>query len=176
MSSRTSSPATSWISPTRLDSEPSALALFVYGTLKKGFPAHERFFEGDAKIEDAVVRGSLFALPAGYPALAVPSGDILAAGTANSLADAEKQCRTYLARREAPASYETIRGEIVRFDDPERVLPALDAFEGFEPEGESLYLRVLIPAWTSSGEPSVVWAYIMGPPSGERLPDGRWPP
>lgn len=156
-------------------------ALFVYGTLKKGFPAHERFFKerSGLELENAVVRGSLFELPAGYPALAVPEEDILAAGTPNPLADAEKQRETLPARKEPPTSEASVHGEIVCFDDPEWRLPALDAFEGFEPEGESLYLRVLIPAWAGSGDTLSafpVWAYAMASPSGTRLPSGRWPP
>jgi gamma-glutamylcyclotransferase (GGCT)/AIG2-like uncharacterized protein YtfP len=151
------------------------LALFVYGTLKKGFPAHERFFGKDAESERAVVRGSLFDLPAGYPALAVPDADILAIGTADARCDAARQRETLLACRTHPASGETISGEIFRLD-PERLLPALDVFEGFDPNGESLYRRVLIPAWTRSGKVFAAWAYVMGSPSGERLPGGAWTP
>lgn len=139
-----------------------AFALFVYGTLKKGFPAHERFFGKDAELENALVRGELFDLPAGYPALAVPQKDILA--------DAEKQRGKFIVRRGHP-----VHGETIRFDEPGRTLPMLDAFEGFDPEGESLYVRVLITAWSASGASFPVWAYVMESPSGERLPGGRWP-
>ncbi|CAN5460626.1 MAG: gamma-glutamylcyclotransferase [Actinomycetota bacterium] len=154
----------------------SDLTLFVYGTLKKGFPAHESFFGEDDEIEEAVVRGELFDLPAGYPALAVPQKDILAVGTANLPADTERRRGESPARRTPPAPEETVHGEIVRFGDSGRTLPMLDVFEGFDPGGESLYRRVLIAAWTASGETLSVWAYAMGSPPGKRLPDGKWPP
>lgn len=151
----------------------ATLSLFVYGTLKSGFPAHEHFFGGDANIEEAMVRGALFDLPAGYPALAVPGEDILATGTADVVSDAGKQLGRIAVRRKSPASGETVHGEAVRFGYPEWRLPALDAFEGFEPEGASLHARVLIPAWRPSGEAFPAWAYVT--PSGARLPEGIWP-
>lgn len=161
-----------------MNNSPPDIALFVYGTLKKGFPAHEHFFGEDADdIEEAVVRGNLFDLPAGYPALAVPQKNILAIGAATPLDDAEKRRGVRLAEdRSLPAPEETVHGEIVRFGDSERILPALDAFEGFDPEGGSLYVRVLTTAWTASGEACPTWAYVMESPLGKPLPDGKWPP
>lgn len=155
-----------------MDSE-TTVVLFVYGTLKKGFPAHEHFFGRHCGVAgEAVVRGELFGLPAGYPALAVPKGDILAVGTANPASDAESQRGTSLAHRERPGS--RVHGEAYRLEDPERLLPALDVFEGFDPHGESLYRRVLIPAWTRLGETFSVWAYAMENPPGARISGGKW--
>lgn len=160
-----------------MNSEPSlAVSLFVYGTLKKGHPAHESLCRGAVEIEEAIVRGSLFDLPAGYPALSVPQRNILATGTTNPLSDAKIQAETTIPRHDKPGPEETVHGEIVAFDDPERRLPALDSFEGFDPGGGNLYLRVLIPAWKAFGAPLVVWAYVMESPSGVRLPGGRWRP
>lgn len=79
-------------------------------------------------------------------------------------------------RRTYPIPEETVHGEIIRVRELERRLPALDAFEGFAAGGESLYRRVLIPAWTASGEAFPVWAYVMESTSGARIPNGRWPP
>lgn len=154
------------------------LVLFVYGTLKRGFPAHEDFFgetSGDT-VEAAVVRGGLFDLPAGYPALDVPKRDILAVGTANPASDAETQRGMRLTEgRNFPAEA-CVHGGILHLDDPERIVPALDAFEGFRPDGESLYRRVLIPAWTDSGEAFPAWTYVMESPPGTRIPGGKWEP
>lgn len=159
-----------------MDKETPTLALFVYGTLKSGFPAHEGFFDEGIEAEEGFIRGSLFELAAGFPALAIPEEDILAVGTSDALSDAERQRGMNSVRRTHPSPEETVHGEIIRVREPERRLPALDAFEGFAPGGESLYRRVLIPAWAASGEASSVWAYAMESPSGARMPDGRWPP
>lgn len=123
------------------------------------------------------MRGSLFDLPAGYPALAVPEDGILAAGTANPRHGiAEGRSKNLPAKHKPPDADETVRGEVVRLADPGNTLPALDAFEGFDPDGASLYLRVLVPAWTNSGTVFPVWTYVMESPLGTRLPGGRWPP
>jgi gamma-glutamylcyclotransferase (GGCT)/AIG2-like uncharacterized protein YtfP len=163
-----------------LDNPPPGLRLFVYGTLKRGFPAHERFFGTGAEAEPALVRGSLFDLPAGFPALSVPPEDVLATGTASAPEDAEKQRGFSLDRSKRPSPKrpspnEAARGEVFTLEDPGKLLPALDAFEGFDPGGESLYERVLIPAWTESGQGAPVWAYVMESPRGRRLPRGLWP-
>jgi len=67
------------------------LRLFVYGTLKRGYWNHQRFCAQARSIEPAVVWGRLYHLHAGFPALEVPEGLILARGTANPLADARRQ-------------------------------------------------------------------------------------
>jgi gamma-glutamylcyclotransferase (GGCT)/AIG2-like uncharacterized protein YtfP len=159
-----------------LSNDIPTIALFVYGTLKRGFHAHESFFGEKVEAEEAVVRGSLFDLPAGFPALAVPERDILAVGTAEPLADAETCRRGFSVRQNSPAPEETVHGDVLFAASPGRFLPTLDAFEGFRPEGENLYSRVLVPAWTASGEAFPVWVYVMEDPGGTRLPDGRWRP
>ncbi len=152
-----------------------AVSLFLYGTLKRGQPNHEALCRGYLRAEEAAVRGRLFALPAGYPALVVPGEDVLATGTADPLADAalqEEAKRRVLPRPEGPL----VRGELYLFGDPASRLPALDAFEGFRPGGRSLYLRVLVPALTASGMVPA-WAYAMPEePEGVPLPGGTWPP
>ncbi|MGH3086141.1 MAG: gamma-glutamylcyclotransferase family protein [Rubrobacteraceae bacterium] len=151
-------------------------SLFVYGTLKRGFPAHERVFQGENEVAEAFVRGELYDLPAGYPALIVPKKDILAFGTDDRRSDAKAQAERVFPPGEAPGPEESVHGEIILFGDPERTLSSLDEFEGFDPDGESLYLRALLPAWTASGKPRLVWTYVVNSPAGTRLPGGRWPP
>jgi gamma-glutamylcyclotransferase (GGCT)/AIG2-like uncharacterized protein YtfP len=45
------------------------MKLFVYGTLKPGESNHDRYCQSVTQIEAAIVYGSLYALPLGYPAL-----------------------------------------------------------------------------------------------------------
>ncbi len=65
------------------DSPEIILRLFVYGTLKRGYWNHQRFCTQARSIEPAVVWGRLYHLNAGFPALEVPEGLILARGTAD---------------------------------------------------------------------------------------------
>ncbi len=60
------------------------------------------------------------------------------------------------------------------FDDPEARLPELDHLEGFDPEGQSLYRRVLAPIEAATGS-TLAWAYAIEKPTGTHLPGGRWP-
>jgi len=151
------------------------LTLFFYGTLKRGHANHDRFCRGYLRVEEATVRGLLYDLPSGYPALVIPEEDIRAVGTADPAYDAARQQtlgRTEVRRPEAPRVF----GELFTFDDPEERLPALDRLEGFDPTGPSPYRRVLIPVETPSGAVILAWAYVTEESSGNHLPGGRWPP
>jgi gamma-glutamylcyclotransferase (GGCT)/AIG2-like uncharacterized protein YtfP len=61
--------------------KPVLFDIFVYGTLKRGQRNHERFCRGALAAREASVRGRLYDLPYGYPALVVPKGDVQATGT-----------------------------------------------------------------------------------------------
>ena len=151
------------------------LTLFFYGTLKRGHANHDRFCRGYLRVEEATVRGRLYDLQFGYPALVVPEEDIRAVGTADPVSDASGQQtlgRTEDSRPEEPLVF----GELFMFDDAEDRLPALDRLEGFDPTGPSPYRRVLIPARTSDGATVPAWAYVVEKSAGTRLPGGRWPP
>ena len=76
----------------RKENTSPVLRLFVYGTLKRGYPNHDRFCQGALEIREAQVRGRLYEGP-GFPALEVPDEDILACGTADPLADVATQAR-----------------------------------------------------------------------------------
>ena len=150
-------------------------SLFFYGTLKRGHANHERFCRGYRRVEEATVRGRLYDLPSGYPALVVPEEDVRGLGTADPSHDAAEQqhlARTGVYRPDGTLVY----GELFVFDDPEERLPALDRLEGFDPGGSSLYRRVLIPAEFSGGAGVLAWAYAIEKSSGVYLPGGRWPP
>lgn len=150
------------------------LALFFYGTLKRGQINHDRFLRGLASAQEATVRGRLYDLPFGFPALVVPEEDVRAVGSANPSHDAATQRRLAppdASRPEGPR----VTGELFVFDRFDELLPALDRFEGFDPvAGSGLYRRVLVPVETSR-RIVLAWVYAQRKPAGTYLPDGRWP-
>jgi gamma-glutamylcyclotransferase (GGCT)/AIG2-like uncharacterized protein YtfP len=151
-----------------------ALALFFYGTLKRGQINHDRFCRGFASAEDATVRGSLYDLPFGFPALVVSDEDVRAIGTDDPSQDAALQQR--LVPPDAPRPDDPrVFGELFVFDRFEDLLPALDRFEGFDPvAGSGLYRRVLVPVETPR-KTLLAWVYAQRKPAGTHLPDGLWP-
>jgi len=148
--------------------------MFFYGTLKRGHANHDLFCRGCLRVEEATVRGRLYDLPSGYPALVVPEEDVRATGTADPLEDASEQQLGHDGVHRPEGTL--VSGELLTFDDPEERLPALDRLEGYDPTGPSLYRRVLIPAETSGGEGVLAWAYVIEGTSGTYLPGGSWPP
>lgn len=156
------------------------IGLFVYGTLKRGFTNHDRFCCDLLGAEEATVRGRLYDLPVGYPALTVPEEDIRATGTTDYPSDAATRPRLEPARSvgaiEPGEGWDRVHGELFTFDDPESRFPALDALEGFVPDGSSFYRRVLLPVRSLESEKvTPAWAYVVDEPSGIHLPGGRWP-
>ena len=151
------------------------LVMFFYGTLKRGERNHERFCGGALSVEEGAVRGDVYDLPFGYPALVVPGVSIYAFGTGDFARDAEEQWRLgreLVSLPEGPRAF----GEIFAFDDPETRLPALDRLEGFDPaDASSHYRRVLLPVETNEGSVLPAWAYVVEESSGSHLPGGRWP-
>ena len=155
--------------------EPTRLNVFVYGTLKRGERNHQRLCRGVLAVREATVRGRLYELSYGVPALVVPEEDVLAMGTTDYSADAKTQNRAQSEPQESSFG-PTVHGELFAFDDPEERLPALDGLEGFNPGEDSRYERVLISATLSeTGEAVPTWAYIIETPSGVHLPGGIWP-
>lgn len=155
---------------------PERLSLFVYGTLKRGERNHDRFCGGFASIEEGTVRGRLYDLPFGFPALVVPREDVHAVGTADYPADAKLSSGARIERRRELAGWDTVYGELMTFEDPEERLPRVDGLEGFRPGEGGFYARVLVPVTLSGGwETVLAWAYSVGEGSGVRLPGGFWP-
>ena len=151
------------------------LLMFFYGTLKRGHRNHDAFCRGALLVREATVRGELYDLPFGYPALVVPEEDVVAVGTASPLRDAAEQ-RRFGRVSPHPASGPRVFGELFAFDDPEARLPALDLLEGFDPEdASSPYRRVLLPVETKGNDGVLAWAYVVATASGVHLPEGRWP-
>ena len=157
------------------DTLETILRLFVYGTLKRGYWNHQRFCAQVRSIEPAVVWGRLYDLHAGFPALEVPEGLILARGTADPLADARRQQEIGTPRFGRPTGdWDLIHGELVTFTDPQRDLPPIDRLEGFRPDGQSMYQRVMVAVL--SGRTSITaWTYRMPRiDTGSRLGSGVW--
>ncbi len=157
-----------------MEDEP-ALLMFFYGTLKRGHRNHDAFCRGARFVGEATLRGRLYDLPYGYPALTVAPEDVLAIGTADPTGDATMQRRlgpVEARRTDGPRVF----GELFAFDDPEARLPVLDRLEGFDPEDRaSPYRRVLLPVETGSDDAVLAWAYVVEAASGVHLPEGRWP-
>ncbi len=154
-----------------------ALLMFFYGTLKRGHRNHDPFCRGARFVDEATLRGKVYGLPLGYPALIVPREDVIAVGTSAPLRDAAEQSRLAREHGEArPPGGTRVFGELFAFDDPEARLPALDRLEGFDPEdGSSPYRRVLLPVETANNDGVLAWAYVVEATSGVHLPEGRWP-
>jgi gamma-glutamylcyclotransferase (GGCT)/AIG2-like uncharacterized protein YtfP len=150
--------------------------MFFYGTLKRGQRNHDRYCRGALRVDEAAVRGDLYDLPFGYPALVVPEESIHVVGTADPTRDAEEQRRLdreLVALPEGPR----VLGELFAFDDPESRLPPIDRLEGFDPaDASSHYRRVLLPVETSENSSVLAWAYVVEASSGAYLPGGSWPP
>lgn len=88
-----------------------ALHIFVYGTLKSGSAAHERYCAGARTVESARVHGRLYVLPEGYPILWVGDtrdwvcGELLsfeAAGDRLIALDRYEDCPGMYRRDEVP--------------------------------------------------------------------------
>ena len=167
-------PGTARVSTNPEDSPETILQLFVYGTLKRGYWNHQRFCAQARSIEPAVVWGRLYHLHAGFPALEVPEGLILARGTADPLTDARRQQEIGTPRFGRPTGdWDLIHGELVTFTDPQRDLPPIDRLEGFRPGGHSMYQRVMVAAGCRNAS-IAVWIYRMARvTNGERI-DREW--
>lgn len=144
-----------------------SLRIFVYGTLRRGGTYHDRFCCGALSIVEATVAGRLSRLAAGYPVLDVPPEAILAGGTDDPEADAERLAELDGLLRgggtsSVSAEWKAIAGELVTFDDPAARLPALDRLEGFRPGGRSLYDRVALAVRTGDGKALAAWVYVRG--------------
>ncbi|QIN80743.1 gamma-glutamylcyclotransferase [Rubrobacter marinus] len=156
--------------------EQPPLRLFVYGTLKRGERNHDRFCAGFASVEEATVRGRIYDLPYGFPALVVPAEDVHAVGTADYVADANLPHGARVRERAELPGWDSVHGELMTFGDPTERLPAVDGLERFRPGEEGFYTRVLVPVTpASSGEPVLAWAYSAAEGSGVYLPGGTWP-
>ena len=137
------------------------IQLFVYGTLKRGFHNH-RFCAQARDIQPAWTWGRLYHLRAGYPALDVPDERILALGTDDPVRDARRAAKMTPDPTPPEGDWDQVQGELVTLADADRDLPPIDRLEGFNPVRAcyaNLYLRVLVPVWTTDGKVVPAWTY-----------------
>jgi len=151
------------------------IAIFCYGTLQRNCGNHQ-FCRNSVSIEPATVCGRLYQLSVGYPALLVPTENILKIGTNSPSKDARTQYDLNSNRIDfhAPGGWYEVHGELVTFSDPEFSLPPIDRLEGVP----CYYQRVLIPARREKGGITTAWVYIMNrvPCGSTLLKNGRWNP
>ena len=156
-----------------------SIRLFVYGTLKRGFHNHRLVAQATA-IQPAWTWGRLWHLHAGFPALEVPDGLILAFGSAQPRRDAGIQVMTPPVRVSKPAGdWDWVSGELVTLADPDVDLPPIDRLEGFRSTAaRNLYDRVLVTVWVNDGglEPVTAWTYDGRQLSGRQARYTAWPP
>ena len=149
--------------------------MFFYGTLKRGQRNHA-YCRGAVRVRNATVRGTLYHLPQGYPALVVPEQDVLAVGTTDHFRDAREVGYGPRPAEKPFLEPPTVYGELYTFEDAEERLPALDLLEGFKPgDPYSPFKRVLIPANTEDRTHTLAWSYVARRPIGDHLPGGKWP-
>ncbi|MDY3331825.1 MAG: gamma-glutamylcyclotransferase family protein [Pelistega sp.] len=144
--------------------------LFVYGTLKKGFPNYARHCSTAVSIESAWCWGRLYALDAGYPAMELPELSIQAVGTQEYKLDARHQGKV-LNFDPPRGDWDMVQGELMYFKYPDQEIPPIDLLEDFEPGNpNNLYERVLITVKTEEGLVNA-WTYMMkdGKQVGSRL-------
>ena len=162
------------------------LALFVYGTLKRGEGNHRRFGDAVLEVKPAWLWGRLYRLAEGYPALELPPGAVLAEGSADFRRDLalQRELAADPARARKPlprpaGDWSRVRGECVRVGHPARVLRLLDELEEFSPDrfqGAGLgYRRSLVMAQCGRHQ-RPLWVYhrigLQG--RGMRLRRGSW--
>jgi gamma-glutamylcyclotransferase (GGCT)/AIG2-like uncharacterized protein YtfP len=154
------------------------LAVFVYGTLKRGHANHRQLCGGYVDAQPAQVWGRLYQLARqGYPKLVVPEQSIIWRATGTVVTDLQQfaTLKEELAGAEStnqPAGWSLIDGELLTFDDPVRRLAAFDALETFQPDGSGEYVRVVVRCASPAAQ--LVWTYVAPPgwSAGENPPLG----
>lgn len=170
--------------------------LFVYGTLKTGFPANARWCSRAGVPIAARSAGSLFLHADGYPVLFLEPDAVLAIGSADVEQDARiarqpgtqpgigldflgplEGSRAAVSAAEMTAG---VLGELLIFPRGTLLLAALDAYECFTPGAPSLFVRALARIeLLDTHEQRYAWTYVAGRLMANtpltRLPNGRWP-
>ena len=149
-------------------------SILVYGTLQSG-QGNSHFCRNAISIEKATVCGKLYQLSAGYPALQIPTENIILAGIEDAFKSAQEQCRENKDKNfefKIHDDWDLVHGELVTFSDPAKIQP-IDRLEGCP----FYYDRVLVPVQKTDGKIISAWVYIMHelPMSAQYLPNGIWP-
>lgn len=123
--------------------------LFVYGTLRRGFPLHHYLEEASPRfLGRGTIRGRLYDLGE-YP------------GAIKSTRSADE-----------------IEGELFELTDPVEQFKRLDEIEEYSPDrpGESLFLRERVNVRLETGETVEAWAYFLPakPADARLIPSGNY--
>ncbi len=145
------------------------LKLFVYGSLKLGECNAELISSWVIQALPASLEGQMYLRPDGYPALVLKRyGRLGSSRFDDDLAAQEIEATPF------PGA---IQGQLLVLREGRQRLKELDLFEGFFPDGESEYLRVLVGVKTRQGG-EAAWTYTY--PGRTVPPDWRaiecWPP
>lgn len=150
--------------------DPTALPLFVYGSLRSGRDAHRRYCRKVLAIAPAQLWGHRSWLASGYPILSVPERAVLAEAGADPDRDAELAARLAVPSdwaRRPMGDWQKISGELLLLAAPRRSLPPIDRYEDCRPAGSGPYRRVLTWVATAAG-PAPAWVYCARQPRGGR--------
>lgn len=171
--------------------ETEFLDVFVYGTLKQGFENHAAYCRGAIGVRSAWTWGRLHLWSERIPILDVPQPQVLMHGSGDLAADLRAAQALALAglapdpmKLEDGGRWRRVRGQVIRFPDPERRLAVFDAFEGFRPRTSAHYGRVLLNVCTDATRwerecVQAAWAYVVPlgeDPPGDPLPAETWDP
>ena len=141
------------------------MKLFVYGTLLSPFYTASLIPETSLRQPAATIGRMYHYVRGGYPAISIPNNLIHAAGSLQYLEDeAVEQSQANLSWEDFRKLYadvythgfDWIYGELVEFEKPDEVMPALDRYEGFRLD-DPLYHRSLVPVKVDKG---IVWAWV----------------
>ncbi|MDR2142490.1 MAG: gamma-glutamylcyclotransferase [Deltaproteobacteria bacterium] len=151
--------------------------IFVYGTLKRGFPNHELYIPPNSLLEPAWLFGWLFDTGYNFPTLVIAEENIRAQGSQSLRADLTfDPGPPPLEPPEPtqPVELTKVRGEVITLAEPGETLRRLDQLEGFNPAGRSMYRRVL--TWVMAETITWAWVYVNGDLNLSRLiASGEWP-
>lgn len=155
------------------------ISVFVYGTIKSGH-RNSCLCNGADSVVPAEVRGQLYDLPYGFPAVVFPDDHVYGLGTRNFIVDAKKQQELIEKHKRgvdllSAGDYGAVYGELVTFTDPMSHMYYFDELEGYTYNRNSMYYRVLVPVKTDRGI-TFAWSYdgraIAN--NGERNYSGVW--
>ncbi|MGI0490486.1 gamma-glutamylcyclotransferase family protein [Alkalinema pantanalense CENA528] len=148
---------------------PSAIHIFVYGTLKPGYAAYDRLCAGRTIAEvPTIVPGSLYHLPLGYPAITLETHlDI----QLDQLQTPDQSRQVDPSQPNVTGVKHWVQGYCLSFRDPQ-ILETLDDYEHHDwddllqvcphhPHGND-YSRIQKTVYTPSGQVfGPAWVYAM---------------
>ncbi|MFL3658288.1 MAG: gamma-glutamylcyclotransferase [Opitutales bacterium] len=153
--------------------------LFAYGTLRSCHKEHRQFCPNALSVSPARVLGTLFELKEGYPILIFPPETTLRTATQDCLQDWSEARKLSLPHSiESTPGLRLIEGELIELPLESNSLHKTDTWEGFQPEKNTTYQRLIIPAGLADGTIVPTWVYGASEPPGQslRIESDRWEP